>query len=180
MTTFHNVGPLKTWLQIEHGRIIAVGTGEPPPSLTRGRGLSNPSVNPTEDVVDVQGGWVLPGFVDTHCHGAGGAALYSGDPDDVIRAARSHLEHGTTTLLASVATMRLDLMLNAAKAITQAVASGQAPNLRGIHFEGPFLSPNRRGAQTESALLTPNEQTALVTDPWVGSARLGRRTPLSD
>jgi N-acetylglucosamine-6-phosphate deacetylase len=85
--------PVDGWLQIDEGLITAFGPGEPPQ---------------VEEVVDVAGQWVLPGFVDTHCHGGGGAALYSGNPDDVIQAARSHLQHGTTTLIASVATMRLD------------------------------------------------------------------------
>jgi N-acetylglucosamine-6-phosphate deacetylase len=56
--------------------------------------------------------------------------------------------------------MRLDRMLAAAAAIAEAAA----PNIRGIHFEGPFLSPHRRGAQTGSTLLIPDEQvfTQLV------------------
>lgn len=131
--------PLDGWLQIESGVITGFGPGEPPR---------------VGEVVDVAGQWVLPGFVDTHCHGGGGAALYSGNPDDVLQAARTHLRHGTTTLIASVATMRLDRMLAAAAAIAEAAA----PNIRGIHFEGPFLSPHRRGAQTESALLIPDER----------------------
>ena len=131
--------PVDGWLRIESGVITGLGPGEPPR---------------VDEVVDVAGQWVLPGFVDTHCHGGGGAALYSGDPDDVLRAARTHLQHGTTTLIASVATMRLDRMLAAATAIAEAAA----PTIRGIHFEGPFLSPHRRGAQTESALLAPSEQ----------------------
>jgi N-acetylglucosamine-6-phosphate deacetylase len=131
--------PLDGWLQIESGVITGFGPGEPPR---------------VDEIVDVAGRWVLPGFVDTHCHGGGGAALYSGNPDDVLQAARTHLRHGTTTLIASIATMRLDRMLAAAAAIAEAAA----PNIRGIHFEGPFLSPHRRGAQTGSALLIPDEQ----------------------
>jgi len=126
--------PVDGWLRIESGVITGFGPGEPPR---------------VDEVVDVAGQWVLPGFVDTHCHGGGGAALNSGNPDDVLQAARTHLRHGTTTLIASVATMRLDRML--ATATATAIAEAAAPTIRGIHFEGPFLSPRRRGAQTESA-----------------------------
>ncbi|MGC4943275.1 N-acetylglucosamine-6-phosphate deacetylase [Kribbella sp. DT2] len=124
-------------VQINNGVVAAVGLCEP-----------------QGETIDLAGGRLLPGFVDTHCHGGGGAALYSGNPDDVRQAARAHLLHGTTTLIASVATMQLDRMLAAAAAIVEAAA----PNLHGIHFEGPFLSPNRRGAQTASALLHPDER----------------------
>jgi N-acetylglucosamine-6-phosphate deacetylase len=123
-------------VQIEGDAVVAVGLCEP-----------------AGEVIDVAGGWLVPGFVDTHCHGGGGAALYSGNADDVRRAARAHLLQGTTTLIASVATMHLDRMVAAATAIVEAAA----PNIHGIHFEGPFLSPNRRGAQTASALLHPDE-----------------------
>lgn len=135
--------PTEGWLQVEDGRIAALGQGQPP--MTR-------------QLVDVRHGWLLPGFVDTHCHGGGGAALYSGDVADVVRAARSHLLQGTTSLVASVATMRLDRMMEAAAAVAHAVASGAAPNVRGIHLEGPFLSVRRRGAQTVDALLEPDEE----------------------
>ncbi len=124
-------------VQIEGDAVVAVGLCEP-----------------AGEVIDVAGGWLVPGFVDTHCHGGGGAALYSGNADDVRRAARAHLLQGTTTLIASVATMHLDRMVAAATAIVEAAA----PNIHGIHFEGPFLSPRRRGAQTESALLQPDER----------------------
>lgn len=133
--------PADGWLRIEDGVIAGFGRGQPEPGGV---------------VIDVAGQWLLPGFVDTHCHGGGGAALYSGQVEDVVRAALAHLRQGTTTLIASVATMQLDRMLAAAAAIAEAVSS--APNIRGIHFEGPFLSPRRRGAQTESALLIPDEQ----------------------
>jgi N-acetylglucosamine-6-phosphate deacetylase len=118
--------PVDGWLQIDQGLITAFGPGEPPQ---------------VEEVVDVAGQWVLPGFVDTHCHGGRRSCPVlgqpQGNPDDVIQAARSHLQHGTTTLIASVAT-RLDRMLAAATAIAEAAA----PYIRGIHFEGPFLSPD--------------------------------------
>ncbi len=142
--------PVEGWLRIENGIITAFGPGQPP-----GSGAGSPAGSDGA-VIDVGGPWLLPGFVDTHCHGGGGAALYSGDVNDVIRAALTHLRQGTTTLIASVATMDLDRMLAAATAIAKAVSS--APNLRGIHFEGPFLSPQRRGAQTEAALLIPSQQ----------------------
>jgi N-acetylglucosamine-6-phosphate deacetylase len=137
------------WLAIRDGVIDALDAGEPPgPGRFPGALV---------DYVDVERHWVLPGYVDLHCHGGGGRPIYSGDIEDVRVAAAAHLDRGTTSMLASVASARLETMIAAAESIGAAIDDGSAPNVRGIHFEGPFLSPERRGAQTGSALLPPDE-----------------------
>jgi N-acetylglucosamine-6-phosphate deacetylase len=136
------------WILVEGEQIVDTGPGEPSLLATQKAG----------EIIDLAGRRVVPGFVDAHCHGGGGASLYSGSVQDVVTAARAHLETGTTSMLASVASMRLDAMVGAVNAIADAIESGQAPNIVGIHLEGPFLSPRRRGAQTPSALLTPDEK----------------------
>ena len=57
--------------------------------------------------VDLDGGetlhgWLVPGFVDTHCHGGGGADFGSADRDDILQAVAFHRAHGTTTTYASL------------------------------------------------------------------------------
>jgi N-acetylglucosamine-6-phosphate deacetylase len=141
------------WLAVRAGRIAALGSGEPPATAAMaGAGTDNAA-----GAGDVERQWVLPGYIDVHCHGGGGSALYTGDVDDVRRAAAAHLRRGTTSMLASVGTTQPETMLAAARAIARAIDDGTAPNLRGIHFEGPFLSAQRRGAQTASALRLPDE-----------------------
>ena len=58
------------WVAIAGGVIADVGTGMPPEGSH----------------VDVDGALVVPGFVDTHCHGGGGGSFSSGDPDELMRA----------------------------------------------------------------------------------------------
>ncbi|MFI6348229.1 N-acetylglucosamine-6-phosphate deacetylase [Streptomyces sp. NPDC050560] len=129
------------WLLVRDGLVHALGHGTPP--------------DVPEPVEELRGGLVVPGFVDPHCHGGGGHCVYTGDPDDVRAAAASHLAHGTTAMLASVATVEPPAMEAAARAVASVIDDGSAPNLVGIHFEGPFLSPARRGAQTADALRRP-------------------------
>ena len=50
--------------------------------------------------LDLTGHWVVPGFVDMHCHGGGGSSFGSGSTDEVLRVVRAHREHGTTTIVA--------------------------------------------------------------------------------
>jgi len=88
---------------------------------------------------------VLPGLVDLHCHGGGGASLPDATSlDDVRRAADEHLRHGTTTLVASLVTAPRDVLL---ARTTLLAAAADAGVVAGVHLEGPFLSRARCGAQ---------------------------------
>src|SRR5690606_37504343 len=72
------------WFRVDGDRITEVGAGSPAETAER---------------LD---GWVLPGFVDMHVHGGGGASFTTGDPEQARRAAAFHRRHGTTTMLASL------------------------------------------------------------------------------
>ncbi|GAA4915910.1 N-acetylglucosamine 6-phosphate deacetylase [Stackebrandtia albiflava] len=98
-------------------------------------------------------GWILPGFVDVHCHGGDGASYTVGDADQARKAAAFHLRHGTTTTLASLVSSPFDLMLSATKAFRPLVEEGV---IAGIHFEGPYLAESRCGAQNPAALRDPD------------------------
>jgi len=147
------------WLAIWDGCVSALGQGDPPVARV---------FDDTADYVDLERQWVLPGYVDLHCHGGGGSAFNAGGIGAVRRAAAAHLARGTTSMLASVGTGAPAAMLAAAGAIADAIEDGTAPNVRGIHFEGPFLSPARRGAQTASQLRLPDRD---FFEELLGAAR---------
>ncbi|MER7582033.1 amidohydrolase family protein, partial [Kitasatospora sp. NPDC097691] len=58
--------------------------------------------------LDLTGYTVVPGFVDLHVHGGGGASYASGIAEEALLAARTHLHHGTTTTVASTVTGEID------------------------------------------------------------------------
>src|SRR5690349_13422315 len=122
-----------------------------------------------------QGGTVVPGFVDIHVHGGGGATFTTGDADAARAAAAFHLRHGTTTMLASLVSSPFELMATAVKAFTPLVADGV---LAGLHFEGPYLSATRCGAQNPAHLRPPSldELTALI-DASGGALRMVTLAP---
>jgi N-acetylglucosamine-6-phosphate deacetylase len=134
------------WLAISGGVITEVGTGTPPEGTH----------------VEVNGALVVPGFVDTHCHGGGGGSFSSGDPDELLRAVLAHRRHGTTTMLASLVSDPIDELCDQMSALRELVEDGQ---IAGIHLEGPFISKARCGAHDPAALLEPDTATvsALLT-----------------
>src|SRR5690606_28055915 len=83
-----------------------------------------------------EGDWILPGFVDIHCHGGGGHSFTTGDPDAAVGAAEFHLTHGTTSVVASLVTSPYEQMRAATSALAPLVDKGL---LAGIHYEGPYL-----------------------------------------
>lgn len=88
---------------------------------------------------------VLPGLVDLHCHGGGGASFPDAtDPAQARRAIDEHLAHGTTSLVASLVTADRDVLLRSTALLAELADAG---HLAGIHLEGPFLSRARCGAQ---------------------------------
>lgn len=131
------------------GRILVPG-GSTSSMLIRQGVVAALGVAPEQvdaDVFDLGGRTARPGYVDVHCHGGGGVALYTGDSNDVAAVAGTHLRHGTTSMLASLTAGQPAQLIRAVRAIVDAVRSGTAPTITGIHFEGPYLSPKRPGAQ---------------------------------
>ncbi|MCL2733718.1 MAG: amidohydrolase family protein, partial [Actinomycetia bacterium] len=104
------------------------------------------------EIIDVTGHWLVPGFVDIHNHGGGGAS-FSGTADEVLTAVRAHRLHGTTTLVASTVTDDMDVLAGQAGLLSELTEQG---DIAGIHFEGPFISPCRKGAHSEGLLRDPD------------------------
>ena len=91
---------------------------------------------------------VLPGFVDLHVHGGGGAdTMDAGDAAE--RIGRQHAAFGTTSWLATTMTApptEIESALRALAPVCRRRPTGSA-RLLGVHLEGPYLSARRLGAQ---------------------------------
>lgn len=115
------------------------------------------------DVLHAGGGYVLPGLVDLHNHGGGGASFPDAtDAGTALRAVREHRRHGTTTLLASLVTARPAELRARTATLVELCEAGE---VAGIHYEGPFLSAARCGAQNPAAVRSPDARlTAELLD----------------
>ena len=97
--------------------------------------------------------FVLPGFVDLHVHGGGGADMMEG-PDAIRAAAALHARHGTTSLLATSVTAPVEETGRFLDAVRAAAGAGwpDAARVAGAHLEGPFINPDKLGAQPPFAI----------------------------
>ena len=112
----------------------------------------------------------MPGFVDMHNHGGGGASFTYGTVEDVLKGVRTHRLHGTTTLVASTVTGEMDVLAQRAGLLSELVEQG---DLAGIHFEGPFISPCRKGAHSETLLRDPDPaEVRKLMDAARGTAKM--------
>ncbi len=126
------------WVRWRDGVVVDVGAGPAP-------------VEPDLRLPDAT---VVPGFVDTHVHGGGGAS-FGPDPEQALTAIDTHLRHGTTTMVASLVTATPDELERSVRSLAELVRDGA---LAGIHLEGPWLSPHRRGAHAPELLHAPEPE----------------------
>jgi N-acetylglucosamine-6-phosphate deacetylase len=95
---------------------------------------------------------VLPGFIDLHVHGGGGADTMDAGAA-VAQIARTHARHGTTALLATTMTAPMRDIEAALRALGPLCAQRAAGSARvlGVHLEGPYINAERLGAQPDFA-----------------------------
>ena len=153
---FHN-GPVLTErgfeydlsVVVEDGYIVAVVPGEPPKGA---------------DTVDLQGRYLVPGFIDTQVNG-GGDVLFNDEPtvDGLRRIAQAHRKFGTTGLMPTLISDDVAVMCRAIAATREAIAQG-VPGILGIHLEGPYLNAARKGVHDPSKFHTPGaDELDVVT-----------------
>jgi len=110
------------------------------------------------DVVNLDGGWLLPGFIDTQVNG-GGDVLLNDRPDveGVSAIAAAHRRFGTTGMLPTLISDDAAIVDAAMHAVEQAIEQG-VPGVLGIHVEGPHLHPDKRGIHDASKFTSIDER----------------------
>ena len=117
--------------------------------------------SPRSGDIEASGWLVLPGFVDVHVHGGGGADFMHGTEEAVRQVARTHARFGTTSLLATTLTASRDATDTAIKALLTVSEAGRGQDeaqIVGIHLEGPYICVAKRGAQPAEFVRPPDAE----------------------
>ncbi len=148
-------GVLAGEVLIDAGRIVAVNAAEG--SGGTGRVTGPGPAGEAGDALDLGRDWIVPGLIDLHVHGGGGAQFNTTDPDEITAAARFHARHGATGLLATTVSAPLADLAGALGAFARARAGPAGRLLLGVHLEGPFVSVSRPGAMDPATFLDPGD-----------------------
>lgn len=102
--------------------------------------------------VALDGGDLLPGFIDCQVNGGGGV-LFNDTPtvDGIAAIGAAHRRYGTTGFLPTLISDDLAVMDRAIEAVENAIARN-IPGVLGIHLEGPFLNPARAGIHDKARI----------------------------
>ena len=121
------------------------------------------------EIVDLDGGTLLPGFIDTQVNG-GGDRLFNDDPsvETIAAIGAAHRRFGTTGFLPTLISDDLPKIEAAIEAARAAITAG-VPGVLGVHVEGPFLNPARKGIHDETKLRQiTDREIALLSRPVGG------------
>ena len=110
------------------------------------------------EVIDCEGGYISPGFIDLHIHGYLGKDVCDANVDSIKTIAGGLVENGVTGFLPTTMTVDMRVIEGALDACREVRDSGEyyGSTILGVHAEGPFISASKKGAQDERFILKPN------------------------
>lgn len=113
-----------------------------------------------EEVIDANGLYLSPGFIDIHIHGAGGYDTMDGSYEALNNISKTIAKFGTTSFLPTTMTCSIEDIRKALEAIAEAKEKGtDGANILGVHLEGPFINIEMMGAQNPKYIQVPSSET---------------------
>lgn len=119
-----------------------------------------------EEVTDISGKLVVPGFIDVHSHGGYGVDNMDADPESINEMISKMHQEGITSYFPTTMTQSFENIEKSLKGIAKAAEKN--PVIQGIHVEGPFISAVFKGAQPEEHIKIPDAETMKKWDEISG------------
>lgn len=106
--------------------------------------------NEKEEVLDLEGKLLIPGFIDVHIHGADGADAMDGSIESLQKISKYLASKGTTNFLATTLTSSKEMLKKVLSCIGEVQNQEmEGANIFGAHMEGPYFDVEYKGAQNE-------------------------------
>ncbi|MHA4836167.1 N-acetylglucosamine-6-phosphate deacetylase [Sphingopyxis sp. MSC1_008] len=136
---------------------------------------------PADWELDLDGGWLLPGFVDTQVNGGGGVLFNDQvDVEAIAAIGAAHARYGTTAFLPTLISDTPAQIAAALAAVDAAIEQG-VPGVVGIHIEGPFINEVKRGIHEAHRIRRLDDAIlATLTAPHRGRVMLTLAPELCD
>lgn len=153
---------MQSTIKIINGRIITPGRIIPQGSILISNGkivlVSEGEITtPADTVIDAEGQYVSPGFIDIHIHGGGGHDFMDGTETAFLKIAETHARYGTTAMVPTTLTSEKEDLLHTLDIYEQANRNNdQGAAFLGIHLEGPYFAMSQRGAQDPRYIRSPD------------------------
>lgn len=129
---------------VEHDRIARIVLGEEIPK--------------SDTLVNCEGLYISPGFIDIHVHGAGGFSFMESE-DAIYKACACHMQHGTTSIIPTTITGSKEELLDFVDMFNRVdLEHPGCARILGLHLEGPYFSPAQAGAQDPRFLRNPQPE----------------------
>ena len=112
---------------------------------------------PDAVLINANGNYISPGFIDLHVHGGGGHDFMDNTIEAFLRIAETHARYGTTAMLPTTLSSSRARLLETLKTYNEAERINQAGSqFIGMHLEGPYFALNQAGAQDPRYIRNPD------------------------
>lgn len=120
--------------------------------------LENKLIDENHRLINGNGNYLSPGFIDIHNHGNSGFDIMDSTEEALDKISKYHIKNGVTSYLATIITSSYEDIWKAIENINNYNKKNYSANLIGIHLEGPFFNKIKKGAQAEKHIKEPNLQ----------------------
>ncbi|HEX3148390.1 MAG TPA: N-acetylglucosamine-6-phosphate deacetylase [Gemmataceae bacterium] len=108
-------------------------------------------------LVDLEGGYLLPGFIDLHVHGGAGADFMDGTAEAFRTVLAAHACHGTTSCTPTTTVARHDQHIKFLE-LVRTFRGRSGPRVLGAHIYGPYFAPEARGCHPANSVRNPTRE----------------------
>lgn len=140
---------------IEDGMVVVVGE-----RIVAVKNRDAEEMKRADHVYDYAGHYIVPGFIDIHCHGGAAGMFYE---DDLDKFTSHHLQHGTTSILPTfIYNQSHSEIMEVLPKVLQAMQQERS-TIAGIHMEGPYINPKYGAITSPIRPVEPKEYEEILS-----------------